>query len=45
MTTEQALQVLKAALDLAISKGAYPNLESISQIGQALQTLINNEKK
>jgi len=45
MNTEQALQTIKAAIDLAISKGAYPNLESISQIGQALQTLFNNEKK
>jgi hypothetical protein len=39
MNKEQALSILKSAIDLAISKGAFPNIESISQIAQALQTI------
>lgn len=42
MTSEQSLSILKAAIDEAIRKGAYNNLESIQQIILAL-TYINTE--
>lgn len=32
MNKDQALQILKAAIDEAIRKGAYQNLETIQQI-------------
>lgn len=32
MTNEQALQILKAAIDEAIRRGSFQNLETIQQI-------------
>jgi hypothetical protein len=45
MEKEQAIQILKASIDLAIQKGTYNSLEQINAIGQALQTIINELKK
>lgn len=42
MNKDQALQILKAAIDEAISKGAYQNLETIQQIILSL-SYINQE--
>lgn len=42
MNNEQALQILKAAIDEAIRKGAYSNLESVQQIILSL-SYINQE--
>jgi len=39
MTTKQALEVIKGALDLATSKGAYNNLETSAAIIQAFNVL------
>lgn len=39
MTTKQALEVIKGALDLATSKGAYVNLETTAAIVQAFNVL------
>ena len=44
MDNKQAIAVIKQAIDIAISKGAFSNLETINQIGQALQHLINEKK-
>ena len=42
MNNEQALSILKAAIDEAIRKGAYQNLETIQQIILSL-SYINTE--
>lgn len=42
MNKDQALQILKAAIDEAIRKGAYQNLETIQQIILSL-SFINQE--
>lgn len=42
MNNEQALQILKSAIDEAIRKGAYNNLETIQQIILSL-THINTQ--
>jgi hypothetical protein len=42
MNKEQSLQILKAAIDEAIRKGAYNNLETIQQIILAI-TFVNTE--
>lgn len=42
MNKEQALQIIKAALDEAVKNGAYNNLETVQQIVAAFAT-INNE--
>lgn len=42
MNTKQALDVIKSALDLATSKGAFHNLETSAAIIQAFNVL--NEK-
>lgn len=41
MNNEQALQILKAAIDEAIKKGAYVNLESVQQIILAFSYIGN----
>ena len=47
MTTEQALQILKAIIDASIKGGILSNIEQTAQVLQAWQTLINltNDKK
>ena len=45
MNNEQSLQVLKQAIDQAIKIGAYPNIETVTTIAQALQIIINELKK
>lgn len=42
MNNEQALQILKAAIDEAIRKGAYNNIETVQQIILSL-SYINQE--
>ena len=39
MNTKQALEVIKGALDLATSKGAFTNLETSAAIIQAYNVL------
>ena len=48
MTNEQALQIIKSAIDEAIRKGAYQNLETIQQIILSLSYInqeLNKDKK
>jgi len=45
MTTKQALEVIKGALDLATSKGAYVNLETSAAIIQAYNILSEKISK
>ena len=42
MNNEQALQILKTAIDEAIRKGAYNNIETVQQIILSL-SYINQE--
>lgn len=44
MTTEQALQVIKQTLDLALKSGQITNLEHASTLIQAF-AMINNKLK
>jgi hypothetical protein len=39
MKKEQALQIIKAALDKALEKGTFTNLVDVSAVLQAFQTL------
>lgn len=39
MKKEQALQIIKAAIDKALEKGAFNNLVDVAAILQAYQTL------
>lgn len=45
MTTKQALEVIKGALDMATSKGAYTNLETSAAIIQAFNVLSEKISK
>ena len=48
MNNEQALSILKSAIDEAIRKGAYQNLETIQQIILSLSYInqeLNKDKK
>lgn len=45
MDKEQAINILKQAIDQAIKQGTYPNIETVTTIAQALQTIINELKK
>jgi len=44
MDKEQAINILKQAIDQAIKSGSYQNLETINTIAQAFQTIINELK-
>lgn len=39
MTTQQALQVIKQALDQATAKGVFTSIQDATIVAQALQTL------
>ena len=39
MKKEQAIQIIKAAIDKALAKGTFENLHDIAAIIQAIQTL------
>jgi hypothetical protein len=45
MDKDKAIQILKQAIDQAVKLGAYPNIETVTTIAQALQTIINELKK
>ena len=45
MNTKQALEVIKGALDLATSKGAYVNLETSAAIIEAFNVLSKEISK
>ena len=48
MNTEQALQILKAAIDESIKKGVFPNMETVQQTIVAFSvvtTEINKKDK
>jgi hypothetical protein len=45
MDKEQAINIIKQAIDQAVKLGAYPNIETVTTIAQALQTIINELKK
>ena len=40
MKKDQALQIIKSALDMAIKNGTFANLEAASAIATAYQTII-----
>lgn len=44
MKKEQALQILKQFIDLAISKGICQNIESVAQLSTALQTVAKENE-
>ena len=41
MNTEQALQVLKQAIDLAVGAGAFKSAQDVSTIAKALEVVLN----
>ena len=45
MNNEQALQIIKAALDEAVKNGTYKNLETIQHIIAALGVITNELTK
>jgi len=45
MTKEQALQILKAALDNSIQKGIASNMQEANMIAIAYQTIVNELSK
>lgn len=44
MKKEQALQIIKAALDKALAKGTFETMQDIAAILQAFQSLQQNEQ-
>lgn len=40
MNTEQALQVLKQAIDLAVGAGAFKSAQDVSTIATAMETVL-----
>lgn len=45
MTKEQALQIIKVALDSSIQKGIATNMQEASMIAMAFQTIMNELSK
>lgn len=45
MTKEQALQILKVALDNSIQKGIATNMQEANMIAMAFQTIMNELNK
>jgi hypothetical protein len=45
MNKEQALQIIKQALDLATSKGVFTSIQDTTIVAQALQTLAQELTK
>lgn len=45
MNKEQALQIIKVALDNSINKGIATNMQEAAMIAQAFQTIINELNK
>lgn len=45
MKKEQALQIIKIALDKALSKGTFETMQDISAVLQAFQTLQQDDKQ
>jgi hypothetical protein len=44
MNKEQSLQIIKATIDLSIANGIFKNMESVNQILQAFQNIVNEIK-
>ena len=45
METNQALQIVKQALDKATESGVFKNLETVVTVSQALQKIVEDLKK
>jgi hypothetical protein len=44
MKQEEALQIIKQVIDAAVKAGLFHNIESVTNVGVAYQTILENKK-